>query len=64
MITDKEFEDLQLVIKTFETEKYTTTTEMLVDEEGKVYYKWAYTTPKEADIADYLLHNKLFRKLY
>lgn len=58
-------EDLIYVEKHFETEKYITTTSMLVDDEGKVYYKWVVTTPKEDEnIADLLVHNKLYKKLH
>lgn len=62
MKTNKEFEDLHFVTKTFSTDQYTTTTEMLVDDEGKVYYKWVTTEPT-GNIADFLIHNKLRKKL-
>ena len=59
-------EDLIYVEKHFETEKYITTTSMLVDDEGKVYYKWVVTEPTEDEenIADLLIHRKLFKKLH
>lgn len=58
-------EDLIYVENHFETEKYITTTCLLVDDEGKVYYKWVFTEPKEKkSIADFLIHRKLYKKLH
>lgn len=64
MITDKEFEKLHYVEKTFETEDYITTTAMLVDDDGKIYHKYVITEPTKADnLSALLIHDKFRRKL-